>query len=310
MCEPYVSPLSYPIYKFFHEEPLALRVDPLAGFDRRRPTRARSVRLEPGDPDAAVRPPPARCSPRRSPPWPCAGWRICRAPATRPRAVSHAGRFSRAALVGAAPARSAAAAGHLPRRRVPDADRDREALGVRLPDRRSSSWQFRRPAFAGAPGSLSGAWLFGDDGPEPKAAVVSIPQRCWNGGVDFTLSENWKEADRDGALDRAVGRRGAELVARRDRRRWPGRAHGDHVVLTGHHVGRRPPATPIRSVPDGSQENAKTDHQIRPAAATPRPATWSARATVSRSGWRASRPATPTAARSPPSRDASACDGG
>jgi SAM-dependent methyltransferase len=34
MCEPYVSPLSYPIYKFFHDEPLALRVDPLAGFDR------------------------------------------------------------------------------------------------------------------------------------------------------------------------------------------------------------------------------------------------------------------------------------
>jgi len=33
LCEPYVSPLSYPIYKFFHEEPLALRVDPLAGFD-------------------------------------------------------------------------------------------------------------------------------------------------------------------------------------------------------------------------------------------------------------------------------------
>jgi SAM-dependent methyltransferase len=33
MCEPYLSPLSYPIYKFFHEEPLALRVDPLAGFD-------------------------------------------------------------------------------------------------------------------------------------------------------------------------------------------------------------------------------------------------------------------------------------
>ncbi|HLK91520.1 MAG TPA: class I SAM-dependent methyltransferase [Polyangia bacterium] len=30
MCEPYVSPLSYPIYKWFHEEPLALGVDPLA----------------------------------------------------------------------------------------------------------------------------------------------------------------------------------------------------------------------------------------------------------------------------------------
>ncbi len=30
MCEPYVSPLSYPIYKLFHPEPLDLRVDPLA----------------------------------------------------------------------------------------------------------------------------------------------------------------------------------------------------------------------------------------------------------------------------------------
>jgi SAM-dependent methyltransferase len=30
MCEPYVSPLSYPVYKFLHDEPLALRVDPLA----------------------------------------------------------------------------------------------------------------------------------------------------------------------------------------------------------------------------------------------------------------------------------------
>ncbi|HVV52321.1 MAG TPA: methyltransferase domain-containing protein [Polyangia bacterium] len=30
MCEPYVSPLSFPVYKLFHEEPLALGVDPLA----------------------------------------------------------------------------------------------------------------------------------------------------------------------------------------------------------------------------------------------------------------------------------------
>jgi SAM-dependent methyltransferase len=30
MCEPYVSPLSYPVYKFLHDEPLALGVDPLA----------------------------------------------------------------------------------------------------------------------------------------------------------------------------------------------------------------------------------------------------------------------------------------
>jgi SAM-dependent methyltransferase len=30
MCEPYISPLSYPVYKLLHDEPLALRVDPLA----------------------------------------------------------------------------------------------------------------------------------------------------------------------------------------------------------------------------------------------------------------------------------------
>jgi SAM-dependent methyltransferase len=30
LCEPYVSPLSFPIYRFFHEERLDLRADPLA----------------------------------------------------------------------------------------------------------------------------------------------------------------------------------------------------------------------------------------------------------------------------------------
>lgn len=30
LCEPYVSPLSFPIYKLFHEEPLRMAVDPLA----------------------------------------------------------------------------------------------------------------------------------------------------------------------------------------------------------------------------------------------------------------------------------------
>lgn len=30
MCEPYISPLSYPVYRWFHPEPLILNVDPLA----------------------------------------------------------------------------------------------------------------------------------------------------------------------------------------------------------------------------------------------------------------------------------------
>jgi SAM-dependent methyltransferase len=29
MCEPYISPVSYPVYKFFHDEPLDLSVEPL-----------------------------------------------------------------------------------------------------------------------------------------------------------------------------------------------------------------------------------------------------------------------------------------
>jgi SAM-dependent methyltransferase len=30
MCEPYISPVSYPVYKFFHDEPLDMSVEPLA----------------------------------------------------------------------------------------------------------------------------------------------------------------------------------------------------------------------------------------------------------------------------------------
>ncbi len=40
MCEPYISPISYPVYKFLHDEPLDLGVDPLAlyaGGDARDP---------------------------------------------------------------------------------------------------------------------------------------------------------------------------------------------------------------------------------------------------------------------------------
>jgi SAM-dependent methyltransferase len=33
MCEPYIRPVSYPVYKFLHEEPLDLFADPLALYD-------------------------------------------------------------------------------------------------------------------------------------------------------------------------------------------------------------------------------------------------------------------------------------
>jgi SAM-dependent methyltransferase len=33
LCEPYISPVSYPVYKFLHEEPLDMAADPLAMYD-------------------------------------------------------------------------------------------------------------------------------------------------------------------------------------------------------------------------------------------------------------------------------------
>jgi SAM-dependent methyltransferase len=33
LCEPYISPVSYPVYKFLHEEPVNMGVDPLATYD-------------------------------------------------------------------------------------------------------------------------------------------------------------------------------------------------------------------------------------------------------------------------------------
>ena len=111
-------------------------------------------------------------------------------------------------------------------------------------------------AAAGAPGSLSGAWLFGSDTPEPKEAVVSIPQRCWNGGVDFTLSENGKKltgrarwTEPSGGVARSSSRDESETLT--------GTRDGDHVVLNGRHlVVTTGYAFP--SVPDGSQETGQT----------------------------------------------------
>ncbi|HTB57874.1 MAG TPA: hypothetical protein VLC06_08375 [Polyangia bacterium] len=89
--------------------------------------------------------------------------------------------------------------------------------------------------FAAAAGSLSGAWLFGDDRPEPKESVVSLAPRCWNGGVDFTLAENGKKltgearwTEPSGGVARNSSRDESETLA--------GTRDGDHVVLTGRHV--------------------------------------------------------------------------
>jgi hypothetical protein len=111
-------------------------------------------------------------------------------------------------------------------------------------------------AVGGGPGSLSGAWLFGADAPEPKQSVVSIPQRCWNGGIDFTLRESgnkltgtvrWTEPS--GGVARNSSRDESETLA--------GTREGDHIVLPGRHVVVTT-GYAFPSVPDGSQDNAQT----------------------------------------------------
>ncbi len=114
---------------------------------------------------------------------------------------------------------------------------------------------FSSAVFAGAPGSLSGAWLFGAGGPEPKASVVSIPQRCWNGGVDFTLRESGKKLTGRAHWIEPVG--GVPRPPRDETETLTGSRDGDHVVLTGQH-GITTAGDPVRAVVEGQAEYAKT----------------------------------------------------
>ena len=121
-----------------------------------------------------------------------------------------------------------------------------------------------RGSQAGAAGSLSGAWLFGDHAPEPKQAVVSIPQRCWSGGVDFTLIENGSNLT--GTARWSEPASGVARNAQRDESETlTGTRDGDHIVLRGHHVvvttGLAYPLRPRRLA--GERQD---DRQIRPAA--------------------------------------------
>jgi hypothetical protein len=110
-------------------------------------------------------------------------------------------------------------------------------------------------ALAGAPGSLSGAWLFGAEGPEPKASVVSIPERCWNGGVDFTLNDNGKRLTGTGRWTEPTG--GVPRPARDETETLTGTREGDHVLLTGRHkIVAYGEAFP--SLLNGEQQNAET----------------------------------------------------
>ena len=99
--------------------------------------------------------------------------------------------------------------------------------------------------------SLSGNWLFGADGPKPKAAVVVVPPRCWNADIAVRL------ADGDGKLTGTItwirAAQGVPPAHRRDEsERLTGTRVGDRVRMTGEHrVTETTFNLPYRSMPAG-----------------------------------------------------------
>jgi hypothetical protein len=118
-------------------------------------------------------------------------------------------------------------------------------------------------AAAGTDGSLSGAWWFGDYQPEPKEMVISVPQRCWNGGVDFTLTEMGKRLTGKARWIEATG--GVPRPPRDETETLTGTRVGNHVVLTGEHkvvTAASPyPAMP-GDKPDPPKETVKYDLRL------------------------------------------------
>ncbi len=106
-------------------------------------------------------------------------------------------------------------------------------------------------ALAAPARSLSGNWLFGADGPEPKAAIVVVPPRCWNADIAVRL------ADSDGKLTGTItwirAAQGAPPTHGRDEsERLTGTRVGDRVRMTGEHrVTETTFTLPYRSMPAG-----------------------------------------------------------
>jgi hypothetical protein len=120
-------------------------------------------------------------------------------------------------------------------------------------------------AISGMGGSLSGAWFFGSYSPEPKEAVLSVPQRCWQGGVDFTLTETGNRLTGQVRWIEATG--GVARPPRSETERLKGTRTGNHVVLTGEHVVMTavPPHPPMPGeVPDPPKTAVKYDLRINP----------------------------------------------
>lgn len=111
---------------------------------------------------------------------------------------------------------------------------------------------------------LAGPWLFGAYGPEPKEAVVRVPQRCWAGGVDFTLSEVGKKVTGTARWIEAVG--GAWRPMREETEVLTGAREGNHVVLLGQHtvVIHPDPVHRVPGTPGGGTTTVRYDLRFDP----------------------------------------------
>jgi len=120
--------------------------------------------------------------------------------------------------------------------------------------------------------ALSGAWWFGDYRPEPKQSVISVPQRCWSGGVDFALKENGSKLTGNARWIAAT--QGVPPTVERDETEsLSGERAGDHVTLIGHHkvvelrlaypsVAGGAPSTTVTKIKYDLKIDPKTGHLV------------------------------------------------
>jgi hypothetical protein len=117
---------------------------------------------------------------------------------------------------------------------------------------------------ADAATSLSGAWWFGDYAPEPKERVMSVGQRCWQGGVDFTLTETGTKLTGLASWIQPTG--GVARPPRQESEALKGTREGTHIVLIGQHrvVTFGAPYQPLPGEPANQKTTVKYELRLDP----------------------------------------------
>ena len=129
-------------------------------------------------------------------------------------------------------------------------------------------------ALATPPQSLSGSWLFGADRPEPKAAIVLVPPRCWSADVAVRLVDT--DGKLSGTISWIAATQGVPPSRQHDEsERLSGTRVGDRVRMTGAHrvvetafanaylaLPAGPPTTTVTRVRYDLRFDRKTGHLV------------------------------------------------